>query len=189
MKIYLLRHEIRDLKNPLFYSPLLQNGLKGAQNLKKILKKNNINLIFASPFKRVLQTIKPYCDSENININIEYSLYEQIFEHNNVDFNFDRENFRKKLKKTDDEYYLINSDYKSFLPLSEIMFTENTENRAYNFLMHIIQKYKNTDENILFASHEGILLQMIGLYNKSNIPMGGLLLCYDNGNFTIENIN
>ena len=37
MKLYLLRHEIRNLRNPTFYSPLLPKGLKNAENLKYIL--------------------------------------------------------------------------------------------------------------------------------------------------------
>ena len=52
MKIYVLRHEIRDLKDPTFYSPLLSNGVKNSENLKNILNKHNINLIFSSPFKK-----------------------------------------------------------------------------------------------------------------------------------------
>ena len=36
MKLYLLRHEIRNLRNPTFYSPLLPKGLKNAENLKYI---------------------------------------------------------------------------------------------------------------------------------------------------------
>ena len=78
MKIYLLRHEIRDMYDPSFYSPLLDAGLKNAQVLSTILDKQDINLIFSSPFKRVLQTVQPYCDMRNLKVNIEYSLYEQI---------------------------------------------------------------------------------------------------------------
>ena len=78
MKIYLLRHEKRSMLNPTFYSPLLVEGLEDANKLKYLLDKENINLIFSSPFKRVLQTIKPFCDMKKTNVNIEYSLYERI---------------------------------------------------------------------------------------------------------------
>ncbi len=97
MKIYLLRHEIRDLKNPTFYSPLLNQWLRNAQKLKYTLKYIDFDIIYSSPFKRVLQTVKPYCDLSNKKVNIEYSLYEQIYNHENATVNFDRNNFRKDL--------------------------------------------------------------------------------------------
>ena len=112
MKIYLLRHEIRDLKNPTFYSPLLKQGLINAQKLKYTLRDINFDIIISSPFKRVLQTVKPYCDLEDKKVNIEYSLYEQIYNHENATVKFDRNNFRKDLKSSDEEFYLKNFNYK-----------------------------------------------------------------------------
>ena len=199
MKILLLRHEIRNLRNPTFYSPLLKEGLDNAVKLINILKKHNIDLIFSSPFKRVLQTIEPYCNFYNNNfkkilVNIDYSLYEQVGEHSNVDINFKRNNFRKVLKNTDFGYNLINKRYKSYIPITDIKFTFDTYERSQNFLKHIIYKYKYTDKNILIASHEGILLQMLEyLFEKdkiiNNIPMGGLIMCYDNGKTTLNCLN
>ena len=179
MKIYVLRHEIRDLKDPTFYSPLLSNGVKNSENLKDILNKLNINLIFSSPFKRVLQTIKPYCDIKNINVNIEYSLYEQIFIHDNVDdiYQFDKSNFRKHLLPKDAEYYLKNKHYRSYLPLNKIEYNNNTKERADNFIHYIIKKYKNTTHNILLATHEGIVQDILDNYD--HFPMGGVCLFYD----------
>ena len=46
MKLYLLRHEKRSLRDPTFHSPLLQNGLRDAEKLKYLLDDLNINLIF-----------------------------------------------------------------------------------------------------------------------------------------------
>ena len=67
MKILFLRHEIRNLRDPTFYSPLLKKGLNNAVQLVSILKRHKIDLIFSSPFKRVLQTIEPYCNLYNKN--------------------------------------------------------------------------------------------------------------------------
>lgn len=178
MKIYLLRHEIRDLKDPTFYSPLLSNGLDNAQKLKYKLDNIEFDIIITSPFKRVLQTVKPYCDMVNKKVNIEYSLYEQIYDHANSTVKFDKNDFRKDLKSNDAEYYLKNMEYTSYLPLSKIEFTKNTEKRANDFLNFIIRKYKNTNKTILFASHGGIIAQMLGIEDR--YPMGGLCLCYDN---------
>ena len=189
MKIYVLRHEIRDLKNPTFYSPLLSSGLENSEILKGILNKYNINLIFSSPFKRVLQTVKPYCDMKNIHVNIEYSLYEQIFIHDNVDniYQFDKNNFRKRLLPNDAEYYLKNKHYKSYLPLNRINYNNNTKERAIKFMNYIIKKYKNTEHNILLATHEGIIQDLLDNYEP--FPMGGLYLCYDSGHKVCMPIN
>lgn len=187
MKIYLLRHEIRNLKNPTFYSPLLKQGLINAQKLKYTLKNKNFDIIFSSPFKRVLQTIKPYCDLEDKKVNIEYSLYEQIYDHENSTVKFDRNNFRKDLKSFDEEYYLKNLNFRSYLPLSKIEFTKNTEARARNFLNHVIEKYKETDKIILLASHGGIIAQMLRIEDR--YPMGGLCLCYENNQKVFKPIN
>ena len=189
MRIFLLRHEIRNLRNPTFYSPLLPEGVKNANKLKNILTKCNIDTIYSSPFKRVLQTIEPFCRKNNKKINIEYSLYEQIGEHNDVDVNFSKNKFRYSLEKNDFGYELVNKRYKSYLPLNSIKYTMDTQDRSVNFLKFLIEKYKNTNKNILIASHEGILLQMMGIYEKANIPMGGLILYYDNGFFGINPLN
>ena len=78
MKLYLLRHDERALDDISFYSPLIPHGLDCANKLKYTLDYHNINLIFCSPFKRTLQTVKPYCDMKNLKLNIEYSLYEKL---------------------------------------------------------------------------------------------------------------
>jgi len=179
MKLYLLRHEKRAIDNPSFYSPLLEEGLIDADKLKHILNDLNINLIFSSPFKRVLQTIKPYCDMKKLNVNIEYSLYEQIYYHETHKFKFDKNDYKKDLKNSDSEYYLKNNEYISYLPLDKIEFTKDTMLRSNNFLRYIINKYKNTDINILFATHGGIILDMINRDESEFPPMGGLLLYYD----------
>ena len=178
----------------------LLKGLNNAVQLTNILKKQQIDLIFSSPFKRVLQTIEPYCNlynknnSKKILVNIDYSLYEQVGEHSNVDINFKRNNFRKVLKNTDFGYNLINKRYISYIPITDVKFTFDTFERSQNFLKYIIDKYKHTDKNILIASHEGILLQMLYyLFEKDkiidNIPMGGLIMCYDNGKTTLNCLN
>jgi 2,3-bisphosphoglycerate-dependent phosphoglycerate mutase len=179
MKLYLLRHEKRAIDNPSFYSPLLELGLIDADKLKHILNDLNINLIFSSPFKRVLQTIKPYCDMKNLNVNIEYSLYEQIYYHETHKIKFDKNEYKKDLKNSDSEYYLKNNEYISYLPLDKIEFTKDTISRSNNFLRYIINKYKNTNKNILLATHGGIILDMINRGDSEFPPMGGLLLYYD----------
>ena len=186
MKIYILRHEIRDINDPTFYSPLLNIGIENAEKLKIVLDKHNIDLIFSSPFKRVLQTIKPYCDMKYMSVNIENSLYERIYNDTNK-LVFNENDTKKNIKPTDAEYYLKNKAYKSFLPLNKIEFSPNTKERATTFLNYIIKKYKDTNYNILFATHQDIVHNMSDIYE--NYPMGGLCLCYNNGGKVYQQIN
>ncbi len=92
MKIILLRHGERDINNPLFFSKLTDEGMIKSKLLVKELNKYNINTIYASPFLRVLQTIYPYCKSNNINVNVNNLLYESMddikFNDNNSHFNY-----------------------------------------------------------------------------------------------------
>lgn len=173
MKLFLLRHEKRWLGDPTFYSPLLKDGLKDAYKLIDILDSLNINEIFSSPFKRVLQTIKPFCDKKDMKVNIEYSLYEQTFDSKRHIIKFNENDFKKDLLKTDDEYYLKNTTYKTYLKLNDIHWSKDTSIRSINFINHIINKYENTDNVILVATHAGIIKDI--LKEKDNVPMGGLI--------------
>lgn len=177
MKIYLLRHEKRSMLNPTFYSPLLVEGLEDANKLKYLLDKENINLIFSSPFKRVLQTIKPFCDMKKTNVNIEYSLYERITCHSHHKIKFDKNNFHLKLLESDEEYYLMNQEYESFLNLEDVKYGDDSKSRALNFLNFVKEKYKSQDVNILFATHAGLIDDI----TKDGQPhMGSLTLHCEN---------
>ena len=79
MKLYILRHEER-FESPEFYTELTENGINNSILLKDILEKERIDSIYSSPFIRVLQTVRPYCDYKNIKINIDYSLYETMYD-------------------------------------------------------------------------------------------------------------
>ena len=177
MKIYLLRHEKRSMLNPTFYSPLLTEGLEDAEKLKFILDKENINFIFSSPFKRVLQTIRPFCDMKKMNVNIEYSLYERICDRSNHVIKFDKNNFHLKLLESDDEYYMMNQKYKSFLNLEDVKYGNDSKNRTFNFLNFVKKKYKNEDVNILFATHAGLIDDIT---EDGQPPMGSLTLHCEN---------
>ena len=172
MKLFLLRHEKRWLGDPTFYSPLLPDGLKDANKLIEHLMPLNIDKIYSSPFKRVLQTIKPYCDKMDMKVNIEYSLYEQTFDSDKHIIKFDEKDFKKDLLPGDDEYYLKNEKYSSFMPLNQIKWSKDTSIRSINFVNYLIENNKNSD-NILIATHAGIIRDI--LKETKYAPMGGLI--------------
>lgn len=78
MPVFILRHEQRDLQNPLFESPLTAVGMCNALRLVDVLATLNIDTIYASPFQRTVQTIYPFCQAFNQKLCIEHALYESM---------------------------------------------------------------------------------------------------------------
>jgi broad specificity phosphatase PhoE len=181
MKIYILRHEER-YDSPQFYTNLTPIGLSNSETLKYILEGENIDTIFSSPFPRVLQTIKPYCDMKNMSklVNIDYSLYETMYD----ETYFKKDNYKIELLETDNEFYLANPNYKSLITIDDIKCPEiytDVKSRTNNFLNYIINKYKNTNNNILITSHACAIHTIIDKYDKDNLyPPGRLTKIYDN---------
>ena len=178
MRIYILRHEER-YECPKFYTQLTPTGFKNSELLISILDKEKINLIFSSPFPRVLQTIKPYCNFKNMRqvVCIDYSLYETMY-----DPRFTNDEYPIKLNEKDNEYYLIDPSYNSTIPLDNIICPESetdVEKRANIFFDKLIEKYKHTTLNILLASHASTLGSLDGIPN-TRYPLGGLTKIYDN---------
>ena len=189
MKLYILRHEDR-YSNPQFYTNLTDKGFQNAEFLKYILDKENINLIFSSPFIRVLQTIKPYCDIKNMNnqVNVDYSLYETMY-----DSRFTKYNYKVQLSSNDLEYNLMNPKYQSLITIDDIKCPERPSDvkfRTDKFMKFIMNNYKNTDYNILIASHMSTINTIINKKDSEYMyPMGGLAKIYDNDNICYRPIN
>ena len=186
MKIYILRHEAR-YESPTFYTQLTAEGLKKSEDLKYILEKENINLIFSSPFPRVLQTIQPFCNMKNMHkqVNVDYSLYETMY-----DECFTKNNYKIEITNNDKEYYLVNPNYKSIIGINDIQCPEDYSNvkfRTSNFLNYITSNFSNTDYNVLIASHGAVINSILNIRDVDKLyPIGGLTKIYEN-NLTCYN--
>lgn len=179
MKIYILRHEAR-FEPPTFNTNLTPIGIQNSETLKYILEQENIDLIFSSPFPRVIQTIKPYCDMKNMDrqVNIDYSLYETMY-----DECFTKNNYKVELSKINNEYYLANPEYKSIISINDIKCPErrrDVELRTTKLFNHICNEYNNTEKNILIASHAATLNTIINKNDADEMyPQGGLTKIFD----------
>jgi len=69
MRIYILRHEDRT-QDATMFSPLTEEGLENSIKLINDLEDLDIDKIYSSPFIRTLQTVYPYANKKDININI-----------------------------------------------------------------------------------------------------------------------
>jgi len=178
MKIILLRHEERDLLNPLFYTELTIKGKENSIKLINKLSNEKIDIIFSSPFLRTLQTIYPYCKKYNRKVNVEYGLYEYI--HNPI---FNKDNWYHNINDYKNEKFeyiksIINYEYESIIKKKDFTILENLtnlENRIIKFFDFLLNNYN--DKTVLIVSHMGTINMIKNLYikeTKSNndFPMG-----------------
>jgi len=158
-----------------FNEPLTENGEFHANNDMLLkLQKLNIKLLLSSPCLQVLETLNPYLkNTENVNINIEYSLLpSDIF-------------YKNKIFEVPNTYYdkfRINKEYNSILDITELKKYENQEefnNRIVNFMTYLIKKYMETDITILIATHPDVIKIILNflniLYNKDTISFGSII--------------
>tara|TARA_Y200000002_G_C22646329_1_gene649287 strand:+ start:933 stop:1463 length:531 start_codon:yes stop_codon:yes gene_type:complete len=175
MKIYILRHEERDVNNPSFLSPLTENGLQNAKQLALKLKEYNITHIFTSPFLRTLQTIRDYCKLENKKAYREFSLYEfidsQIGSPNNYLFDVPI-----------DYQDMIDFSYHSFYKMEDIKWDDSYETikkRVKMFIEYLqnAEIINNKDNaNILLVTHMTIVNAILNKEAEEEYPMGKITL-------------
>lgn len=148
MPVYLLRHEERDIDNPLFESPLTSHGEDHALALVNILQDKNINRIYSSPFLRTVQTIYPYCNHTQQKICIEHALYESM---DSVLFN--KKNCAFTWSHLPTKYQsIVNTEYKSkcgVVPLYETF--DEVCQRVQPFVDILSEEH--IDQNILCVTH------------------------------------
>jgi broad specificity phosphatase PhoE len=166
MKIYILRHEDRS-QDCTFFSPLTEIGLTNSKQLVEILKKNNINIIYSSPFIRTLQTVHPFLEETNQTVNLEYGLSEihnsSIIPPRSVGIT---------LPEYLAKHYKYNPNYESFIKPNQIKYPENTkncENRMKIIIKNIIKQYYKTDFNILIVTHQTLCNLVIKIINKFSV--------------------
>jgi len=163
MKIFILRHEDRT-QDCTFFSPLTELGLNNAKKLIEVLKKNNINMIFSSPFIRTLQTVTPFLKETNQLVNLEYGLSE--IHHQSI---IPPKSVGLLLPDYLAKYYNYNPEYKSFIKSNEIKYPENKkdcQNRMRKVIKNIIEKYYKTELNILIVTHQSLCETVIKIINK-----------------------
>jgi broad specificity phosphatase PhoE len=171
-KLYTLRHEKRQLLDPLFNSPLTEAGVyNSCYKIVPLLEENVIDVIYVSPFIRCTDTIKLYAIKHNIPVHVDYRLYEwrnrPEFEHENV----------QQITKTDLDFVSTVSHNDIIINYPEKQ--EDRKKRVDDFMKMLDEKYKNTKLNILICSHMDIIHDCIkykiALWPCGYINMGTLI--------------
>ena len=199
MKIYILRHEDRT-HDCTFFSPLTELGLHNSKKLITLLKENDINLIFSSPFIRTLQTINPYLKNYNLTVNLEYGLSE--IQHPDI---IPPKSVGIELPLYLAKHYNYNPKYVSYIKHNELNYPENTkglQNRTIKMIRYIIKEYHATELNILLVTHQGLFDTILKIINKfssshknqlnteieASYQKGKLCLIFDN-DWTFKKLN
>ena len=165
MKIYILRHEDSTMDSTMF-SPLTKDGLNHSIKIIKILKEEDIDKIYSSPFIRALQTIYPYAKKSNQIINIDYSLSE--IQHPIV---IPERSYQITLPQYIAESFNVNMEYTSTMPPTEYSYPEDdkkVEQRVKKFISKIVTDMLDTKYNILIVTHQLICNIIIKLATKNN---------------------
>ena len=165
MKIYVLRHELRT-ESPLFFTSLTNKGKINSEKLADILNNIDFDIIYSSPFLRTIQTILPYCKQYDKKISFEYSLYECTNDKrfNKDNYHYTYNDLKKHLPNIDDYTNPV------YYPLiDKIIFPESVntyKKRLFDFSEFVINKYKNTNKNILFVTHMSPVIDYLRTYKK-----------------------
>lgn len=162
MKIILLRHEEREIDIG-FYSNLTEYGIINACNiLPDKLNKLNIDIIFSSPFTRTLQTIYPYSNLYNKNVNIEYGLYEYL---HNPYFLLGKWYYTIDDINDIDLKSIINYNYESIIKKNDFSVLEDEEDlekRVKKFFDYLKKNFYN--QTILIVTHKGVINKIKDIY-------------------------
>ena len=137
-------------------------------NIKKLFNTMdvyNITKLYSSPFLRTIQTASYYSNKKNIPIHIDYSLCEFVVEE------------EKNLMTSLHNFIIPNTWHNTYNIIQKNMLIDtfnNTEtldnclNRVETFINHIIEAYKNTDENILLITHMSIVNVILKVLKKND---------------------
>lgn len=160
MKIYVMRHCERNMKDCSFESPLIYEGQINAKNKYNELHQKNINVIYSSPFLRTIQTGDFYSKMKELSINIDYSIAEYVSRKDKMNMN---SIFDYKIPKKWEENFKLNTDNMIKRDYNPNESLKDAILRVYTFILNLKNKYKDSNDNILIITHMSIVNIILGL--------------------------
>ncbi|MBH0162519.1 histidine phosphatase family protein [Fictibacillus sp. 26RED30] len=130
-------------------APLTAEGEQQAKELAVFLEGQDFDCVISSPFKRAIDTIKPYAELNNRTIKVDERLAERIL---SIE---DDPNWRDNLERTYKEEHLK-------FPGGESTF--EAKQRITSFINDLQAKSYNS---VLIVTHGNLLSLMINLYDSS----------------------
>lgn len=149
--IYFVRHAQPDFNIKCDVTrPLTNKGKKDCLKVLEFFKDKNVDIIFSSPYKRAIDTIKPFADFINKDIKIVENFRERKIDNCWIE---DFEKFSKN-QWQDFNYKLTDGE-----SLKEV---QDRNIKELNNLLHNF-----TNKTLIIGSHGTALATIINFYNKS----------------------
>ena len=149
--IYFIRHAEPDYTNHSDAErPLTQKGLEDSKLVTTYLSDQDIDMVFSSPYKRAVDTIRHFADLYNHPIEIVDSFRERKIDSCWI------EDYTKF-----SEMQWVNFDYK----LTDGESLREVQNRNIEALLDVLRKYK--DRSIVIGSHGTALSTVIHYYDTT----------------------
>jgi 2,3-bisphosphoglycerate-dependent phosphoglycerate mutase len=145
--VYLVRHA--SAEGQPIHAQLTEQGRKQALALVDFFKLKDIDIIYSSPFKRALDTIRPLSDTKKVKIIEDNRLGERVL--STVNF----KDWREKLKQSFDDFELVFEGGESHSAGME---------RAKSFLEDVLCSHH---ENIMLVSHGNMTTLLMRYCNQS----------------------
>ncbi|MEG1255020.1 histidine phosphatase family protein [Clostridium sp.] len=150
-KIYFVRHAKPDFSvHEDLIRPLTEEGLKDSKNVTEFLKDKEITKVYASPYKRAIDTVRGLADKLNLDIIIKNDLRERAVSEEWI------EDFNAFSKGQWEDF-----NYK--LPKGECL--KEVQERNVQALQEILKE--SCGNNIVIGTHGTALSTIINHHNKS----------------------
>ncbi|MCT8137303.1 histidine phosphatase family protein [Anaerobacillus sp. CMMVII] len=145
-KIYLVRHCTADGQPP--EANLTEDGYSQAESLVEFFKNREIDRIISSPFRRAIQSIKPFGENKNIQVEIDDRLAERILSSENLD------NWQSKLEAT-----YVDLDLK---------FTggESSKEAMTRILSAVEEVFQGDEENTIIVTHGNLMSLLLNHFDQ-----------------------
>lgn len=159
MKIYVIRHgETNWNKEGRLQGrtdiELNENGIKQAENARKLLKDYKIDLIVSSPLKRAMKTAQIINEEKNCLMILDKRIEERGY--GDIEGRIRKEITDEVINSKQLDNYKINKKYMGIEPIQDLC------NRVWSLIDDLRKDY--TDKNILLVTHGGTIRAIDGYF-------------------------
>lgn len=159
MKIYVIRHgETNWNKEGRLQGrtdiELNENGIKQAENARKLLKAYKIDLIVSSPLKRAMKTAQIINEEKNCPIILDKRIEERGY--GDIEGRIRKEITDEVINSKQLDNYKINKKYMGIEPIQDLC------SRVWSLIDDLRKDY--TDRNILLVTHGGTIRAIDGYF-------------------------
>lgn len=173
LRVYALRHQLRDPRDASFASPLLPEGVREAESTtRQLLKAAAPTRFYSSPFLRCLETLEPYVRRHGGGpIRVDYSLWEHNLDPKVKDVVNAEEG--QPVPPEWQERFPLNEAYAGVLPRQALPAQNRTladvHQRTRAFMEHLVLLHDGKPNVVVLCTHQTIVHSL--LHQATGVPM------------------